>query len=197
MYVYSSLSDSELARALNQGMVGILPTDTVYGIVCAAKNESAVVRLYQAKHREHKPGTIIAASVAQLVDLGIDAKALEKVAAWWPSPLSVVVPSGDELYYLHQGLESLAVRIPAPQELRDLLKQTGPLLTSSANQPGEPPATNLTEAKAYFADSVDFYVDGGQTEQSTPSTLIRLDPHNRIEILRQGAVVLPSQGAKP
>jgi len=78
-----------------------------------------------------------------------------------------------------------------------LLKQTGPLLTSSANQPGEPPATNLTEAKAYFADSVDFYVDGGQTEQSTPSTLIRLDPHNRIEILRQGAVVLPSQGAKP
>jgi len=186
MYVYSSLSDSQLARALAQGAVGILPTDTVYGIVCSAKNESAVARLYEAKHRDHKPGTIIAASIAQLIALGIDEQVLQTVAPWWPSPLSVVAPCGQDLYYLHQGLNSLAVRVPAQQELRDLLTETGPLLTSSANLPGEPPATNLTEAKAYFGRSVDFYVDGGDLSRHQPSTVVKI-VDDAIEVLRQGA----------
>ncbi len=193
MRIFTSLSDPQLAIALQQGAVGVLPTDTVYGIVCAAKHKESVARLYQIKHRDHKPGTIIAASVAQLEAFGIDNKTLQVVDEWWPSPLSVVAPCGDELYYLHQGLQSLAVRIPAPDELRALLEQTGPLLTSSANQPGEPPATNIAEAQAYFADEVDFYVDGGQTEQPTPSTLIRMNQNDQIEILRQGAVVLPAK----
>ena len=68
-------------------------------------------------------------------------------------------------------------------------EQTGPLITSSANQPGESPATTIQEAINYFGDSVDFYVDGGEIKDVLPSTIIRPSA-NGLEILRQGSISL-------
>ena len=61
--------------------------------------------------------------------------------------------------YLRQRRESLAVRIPDDETLRQLLSQTGPLMTTSANAPGEPTATTIASARNYFGSTVDFYVD--------------------------------------
>jgi len=91
--------------------------------------------------------------------------------------------------YLHQGVTSLAMRIVADPQIRELLEQTGPLITSSANQPGHPPATTVEEAIAYFDDQIDFYVDGGTIKDVLPSTIIHPTPDG-IEILRQGGVTL-------
>jgi L-threonylcarbamoyladenylate synthase len=193
MQHFTSLTDSKLASLLKSGAVGILPSDTVYGIVCCASNQEAVSRLYELKHREHKPGTIIGAKLQQFIDLGMRARYLKAVEGFWPNPLSVVVPCGEELAYLHQGQHSLAVRIPANDTIRDLLAQTGPLLTSSANMPGEPTATTVEEARAYFGDSVDFYVDGGVVKDQPPSTVIRVID-DAIEVLRQGAVNIDENG---
>jgi tRNA threonylcarbamoyl adenosine modification protein (Sua5/YciO/YrdC/YwlC family) len=165
----------------------------VYGIAASAIDRQAVSRLYRAKHREGKPGTVIAASVQQLVELGIPAEALAVVAHMWPAPLSVVLPCASELAYLDQGKNSLAVRIPADETLRKLLQQTGPLLTSSANQPGEPPATNLAMAETAFGQTVDFYVDGGVKEQAIPSTVIKLTNKGNIEVLRAGAATITAE----
>ncbi len=86
---------------------------------------------------------------------------------------------------------SLAVRVPDDKSLQALLKQSGPVLTSSANQPGQEPATNIEQAKQYFGDQVDFYEDGGDLSGRQPSTVIRvLD--DAIEVLRQGAVKVDS-----
>jgi L-threonylcarbamoyladenylate synthase len=82
---------------------------------------------------------------------------------------------------------SLAVRIPADKPLQKLLHQTGPLLTSSANHPGQPPANDIKAAEKYFGDEVDFYVDGGDLAGREPSTIIRI-VDDAIEVLRQGAV---------
>lgn len=187
----------EAVGLLRAGQVGVLPTDTVYGLVARADNPEAVARLYALKSREHKPGTIIAASVDQLVELGIAADQLQRVSHWWPGPLSVVVPAGQQLEYLHQGLVSLALRVPQDPMVRRLLEQTGPLATTSANQPGEPVAGNVAEAAAYFGDNVDFYVDGGSLPDRLPSTIIRLQ-EDGIEILREGAVAIhPSKAGCP
>jgi L-threonylcarbamoyladenylate synthase len=169
------------------GTIGVIPTDTVYGLVARAADQKAVERLYLLKKREHKPGTIIAADIEQLVKLGIKRRYLKAVDRFWPGAISVVIPCGPELAYLHQGLSSLAVRIPAEKPLRQLLAAGGPLLTSSANAPGEPPANTVTEAKAYFGDSVDFYIDGGDLSGRQPSTLLRV-VDDAIEVLRQGVV---------
>lgn len=183
------LKNQELPNILNGGDVGILPTDTLYGLVCRAVDEAAVKRLYSLKNRENKPGTIIAANPEQLVDLGLPQDRVKAAAQYWPNPVSVIIPT-EKLGYLHQGKSSLACRVVAgPQELIDLLKKVGPLLTSSANHPGEPPATTIGRAKNYFGDSVDFYVDGGDRSSAEPSTVLRIKDKDddTITIVRQGA----------
>jgi tRNA A37 threonylcarbamoyladenosine synthetase subunit TsaC/SUA5/YrdC len=77
---------------------------------------------------------------------------------------------------------------------RDFVSKTGALLTSSANAPGEPTATNLAEAQAYFGDQVDFYVDSGQAAVPVPSTVIRI-VDDAVEVLRQGAVIINENGS--
>ena len=191
MTVFSDVHSPAIVSLLAEGAVGVIPTDTVYGIVARAGDREAVSRLYAAKHREGKPGTVIAANIEQLAELGVDQEQLEAVAPFWPNPLSVVLPDQPYLEYLDQGKQSLAVRVPSDPHIHSLLLQTGPLLTSSANQPGEPTATSLAEAQAYFGDAVDFYIDGGDIDDAVPSTLIRLKPDSAIEVLRQGAVQLP------
>lgn len=186
------MSIDELAIKINNGEVGVMPTDTVYGLVAQAKNEQAVKRLYSLKNREGKPGTIIASSTKQLVDLGLKKRYLTAVESYWPGAVSVVIPTGEVLKYLHQGKQSLAVRIPKDKALTKLLAKTGALLSSSANLPGEKPATTLQEAKAYFSDKLDFYVDGGRLE-GKPSTVIRV-VDDVVEVLREGRVKINEAG---
>lgn len=182
------LDDSEVVRLLRNGAVGVLPTDTIYGIVTSAYNKPAVARLYKAKHRAGKPGTVIAADIDQLIELGIDARYLRRAAALWPNPISVVLPDQPHLSYLDQGKHSLAVRIPLSAPIHKLLRSTGPLLTSSANLTGLPPAISIRQAQEYFGDTVDFYVDGGTLVQLQPSTIVRLTENDELEVLRRGAV---------
>jgi len=172
----------------------VLASDTIYGIMARADDHQAAQRMYALKHREHKPGTLIAASIEQLVALGLKQRYLTPVARFWPGAVSVIIPCADDaLAYLHQGAQSLAVRIPADEWLLDLLGQTGPLITSSANQPGEPPATTIAEAKAYFNDSIDFYADAGDLSGRAPSTVVRV-VDDVLEVLRQGAVHINERG---
>jgi L-threonylcarbamoyladenylate synthase len=169
------------------GAVGVIPTDTVYGLVGVAADAGAVARIYELKQRENKPGTLIAANLDQLVALGLKRRYLKAVEQYWPGALSVVIPCGPELNYLHQGKNSLAVRIPDFPELLNLLKKVGPLQTSSANLTGQPPATTISEAKKYFGDKADFYIDGGDLSGREPSTVIRI-VDDAVEVLREGAV---------
>ena len=185
---------NEVADRLHTvGAIGVIPTETVYGVVARAQDPQAVARLYTLKQRERKPGTIIAASIDQLVDLGVKRRYLTAVERFWPGAVSVIIPCGSTLAYVHQGVQSVAVRIPASERLQELLQHTGPLVTSSANQPGEPVSTIVSEAKAYFGDAVDFYVDGGDLSGNLPSTVIRMID-DAIEVVRPGAVHINEQG---
>lgn len=192
--ILDSLSDKRLATLLRKGAVGVMPTDTVYGLVCQAANKNAVNRLYSLKNRETKPGTIIAANIEQLVELGFKRRYLKAVEQYWPGAISVVLPLsfiGSE--YLHQNIGTIAVRIPNVPEVQTLLKQTGPLLTSSANRPGKEPAANIEEAKKYFKEAVDFYVCGSDATGSEPSTIIKIID-DAVVVLRSGAVKINERG---
>jgi len=181
------INEKNLIQSLLDGSVGVMPTDTIYGVVARASDKMAVERLYKLKRRENKPGTIIAASFQQLVDLGIDKELLLKVSQFWPGPISIIVNAPVSLAYLHQDTGSLALRVVDDEWVRGVLEQTGPLLTSSANQPGEPSSTTIEMAKNYFGDQVDFYLDRGDLSDRQASTIIKLDG-DKITVLRQGAV---------
>lgn len=192
-FITDNVLDYAVIQAIQNGEVGILPTDTVYGIVASAKLPKAVDTLLGVKTRDGKPGTVLAATSDQLIELGIKARYVYAVEQYWPNPLSVIIPCDDTLSYLHLGKFSLACRIPDSPHLRALLEKTGPLMTSSANHPGEETAQNLAEAKAYFGDSVSFYVDGGEKDHRAPSTIIRV-VDDAIEIIREGAIKIDENG---
>ncbi|HSW98807.1 MAG TPA: L-threonylcarbamoyladenylate synthase [Candidatus Saccharimonadales bacterium] len=196
MVIVTSLHDPQLPPLYAGGAVGVIPTDTIYGLSAAAHLPAAVDKLYKLKHREQKPGTVIASSVEQLHGLGISAEYLDAVAHLWPNPLSIELPVPASLDYLGQGTGHCAFRVVADPEVRQLLEQTGPLLTSSANHPGQPAANNIAEALAYFSDQVGFYVDGGERTGRPPSTVarLRLPVDGTLDIIRLGAVNITEQG---
>lgn len=181
----------DTASKLSQpGAIGVIPTDTVYGVVARASDQEAVGRLYRLKKRENKPGTVIAASIEQIESLGLKRRYLTSVQQYWPGPVSVIIPCADPaLSYLHQGAMGLAVRLPADKNIRKLLEKTGPLLTTSANHPGQPTANTIKQAKEAFGDEVDFYADGGDLSRNKPSTIIRI-VDDAIEVIRQGAATI-------
>ncbi len=180
----------------DKGAVGVIPTDTIYGLAARAADPQAVERLYALKKRDAKPGTLIAANLEQLESLGLKHRYLKAVENFWPGAISVIIPCSDPaLKYLHRGKLSLAVRIPADEKLQKILSKTGPLLTTSANHPGEPPAETITQAKKYFGNKVDFYRDGGDLSGRQPSTIIRI-VDDAVEVIRDGAVKIDETGRK-
>lgn len=177
-------------QQLKNGGVGVIPTDTIYGLVGQALNRQTVERIYRLKQRSpQKPFIILISSASDLekFDISLDKetqKILEKV---WPGEVSVVLECNDrDLEYLHRGTNTLAFRLPDNQELISILNETGPLVAPSANLEGAPNAKNILEAKKTFGDQVDFYLDKGE-KISEPSTLIQITD-GKIEILRQGKV---------
>jgi L-threonylcarbamoyladenylate synthase len=179
----------------DEGGVGILPTDTLYGVVGSATRIATVRRIYRIRRRNpKKPMIILISDIKDLEKFNIKAplnfkKVLNRV---WPGRVSVILPveprGQKKLYYLHRGMNTLAFRMPRPKWLRDLLRETGPLVAPSANFEGEVPALTIRAARHYFGDNVDFYIDAGKLD-SQPSTLITIK-RGKLVVLRQGAVKL-------
>jgi L-threonylcarbamoyladenylate synthase len=180
----------EAAQKINEGLIGVIPTDTVYGLVAPAFNEIAVARVYEVKGRdEGKPFIILISTISEMDKFGalVDANVEDFLMNNWPGALSVIVPvHNPDFEYLHRGTDSLAFRQPQDEKLQALLRETGPIVAPSANPQGEKPASNIDEAKRYFKDKVDFYVDGG-TLESEPSTIVDARS-GKIVLVREGKV---------
>jgi len=165
------------SRILKNNGIGIVPTDTLYGIVGSAFSKKAVERIYTVKGRTAtKPFIILISSLGDIKDFSIALSAEQKkfLNSVWPGKVSVIIPCPIKKFeYLHRGTQSLAFRLPRKKTLIGLLKKTGPLVAPSANREGEAPAQNVSEAKKYFSDAVDFYSAGG-TKKGKPSKIVSL-----------------------
>ena len=189
---FTSLDNPRVAELLMQGAIGVIPTDTVYGLVGSATNQTAISRMYAAKDRPEHAGTIIGASTQQFCELGFDRQQLEAVSRFWPASLSVVLDASGVAGYLKESRSSLPVRIPDAARLGALLKEVGPLMTTSANTPGAPTSTTIKMAERYFGADVDFYVDAGDLGERPPSTIIGFDEKGETIVYRHGAVDIAS-----
>ena len=186
---FNKLDDIELVQLIKSGAIGVLPTDTVYGLVGSARMPSILDQINVLKGREQKAGTILAESVDQLIEFGLDPLALNKVAHLWPNPISVVIDCDNSVINQIQGSGSVAVRIPANEQLRSLLLATGPLVTSSANLSGKQVVSKIEQATKIFGENVSFYVDGGDLSDNAASTIVKLSG-DKLTIIRQGSYEL-------
>lgn len=176
-----------IVEILKKGGIGVMPTDTIYGVLGSALNKKTVERIYKVRKREKtKPFIILISKISDLKIFKIKIKPFQKnlIKKFWPGPVSLIFECKNKKFsFLHRGKESLAFRIPKPKWLRDLLKETGPLVAPSANISGEKSATTIFEAKKYFGKKVDFYLDGGKIEKK-PSKILDIR-EKKIKILRK------------
>ncbi len=183
------------AALLAAGAVGVMPTDTIYGIVGSALEERTVERIYRLRRRNRKkPMIVLIAGTGDLRRFGIvpSPRAARVLRRVWPGKVSVILPCPSRKFaYLHRGTGTVAFRMPASAPLRAFLARTGPLVAPSANIEGEKPARTPAEAKRYFGDRVEFYAAArGASKRSSaakPSTLIALAKDGAVTVLRKGA----------
>lgn len=171
----TALQLNEIARLLREGSVVLLPTDTIYGLHAMATNAEAVARITDIKGRdETKPFIVLASSVEQLRELGISAspELLADLDSIWPAPLTAILPLSAPIP-ASRGASTLAVRIPALEWLRDLAARSGPLVSTSANRSGEPPATSPKSLSRDLQERLEAIVDGGLRE-GEPSAVLDL-----------------------
>lgn len=165
----------KFVEILKSGGLGIVPTDTIYGISASAFSIEAVERVYSIKkRRREKPLIILISKIDELERFGIsfDGEAEERAAKYWPGRNSLIFNClGEKFSYLTGQDSSLAFRVPEGDLLREFLDLSGPLVSTSANPEGEPPAKNIEEARKYFQEAIDFYWDRGELS-NPPSKVI-------------------------
>jgi L-threonylcarbamoyladenylate synthase len=173
-----------VAEYLVDEKIGVLPTDTIYGIVCSAFDIKNVEKLYFIRKRDKdKPMIILISDIKDLELFGIkiNDEMKNEIMKFWPGKVSIIFELDNKnssnikaFRYLHRDKNSLAFRLPKKLWLRNLLKIVGPIVAPSANISNKLPAKNIKEAKKYFGDNVDFYLDAGDLI-SKPSKLIKIE----------------------
>lgn len=181
-----NVQHTKIAGLLQTGGVGVLPTDTIYGIVGSALLPEVVERIYELKERsDDKPFIVLIADVEDVEQFGVvlSKEINTRLGTYWPGHYSIILPTVDEDFaYLHRGGGTIAFRLPDKEDLRALIRETGPLVAPSANVEGKPFARTIEEARKYFGTDIDFYIDGGELT-GKPSTIIELDG-DEVRIIR-------------
>lgn len=163
---------------LAQGGLVAFPTETVYGLGADATNAAAIARLYQAKGRPSFNPLIAHVGHLQAAQrIGrFDAQALALADAFWPGPLTLVLPKTKDCAVADlatAGLDTIAIRVPAHPLAREILRAFGrPVVAPSANLSGHVSPTTAAHVQSDLAGRIDLIVDGGPVAVGVESTIV-------------------------
>jgi L-threonylcarbamoyladenylate synthase len=181
------------AAVLRKGGLVAFPTETVYGLGADATNPQAVAALYAAKGRPaFNPLIAHVADLASAERLGLfDAAARDLAGAFWPGPLTLVVPArsdGPVCDLARAGLSTIALRVPSHPLARKLIAAVGrPIVAPSANRSGHVSPTAAGHVLADLQDRIDLILNGGTTDVGVESTIVACTGGPPV-LLRAGGV---------
>ncbi len=180
------------ARLLAEGEIVAIPTETVYGIAGNAYNGEIVKKIYEAKGRpSDNPLIVHISDMDMLYDVAgaVNEDALRLADAFWPGPLTIIVPKGDKVSSITcGGLDSVGVRMPSDPVAHAIIKACGfPLSAPSANISGKPSPTTAQDVFADMDGRLPLVVDGGESERGVESTVISVLEQTPV-LLRPGYI---------
>ena len=190
---FTTQSLFDAAKAIAAGQLVSFPTETVYGLGADATNDSAVAKIYQAKGRpSFNPLIAHIATIEQARAFGVfDERAEALAAAFWPGALTIIVPLKAQSTIsalVTAGLDSIALRMPAPQRIRELISKAAvPIAAPSANKSGKISPTLASHVEDDLGDDCALILDGGACEAGVESTIIDCSTQN-LRILRPGPI---------
>jgi L-threonylcarbamoyladenylate synthase len=178
-------------RILKRGGVIVFPTDTVYGLGADAFNSRAVERIYEIKNRpRHQQFPLLISDISQLTAMAGEIPGIARFLAerFWPGGLTLVLPKADSLpAHLAPG-RSIAVRVPKHPVCLALIQGLGnPVIGTSANISGQPPALTADEPEQQLGGKIDLLINGGKCPGGRESTVVDVT-HEAPVILRQGII---------
>lgn len=182
----------DAAAILAAGGVCAFATETVYGLGGDATNADAVLKIYQTKGRPRFNPLIVHCADRKMAKrlVAFDPVAKRLAKAFWPGPLTLVLPlraKAGIADIVTAGLDTLAVRVPATESARALIKALGrPIAAPSANPSGKLSPTRAEQVRQAFAGKVPV-LDGGPCVAGVESTIIAFDNGEAIQ-LRAGAL---------
>lgn len=178
-------------ETLRAGGVVAYPTDTLYGLAVDPRSDAAVARLFEVKGRDRsQPIPLIAADLSQAQRAGrFGRDELRLANAFWPGPLSIVVPAADAVAPSALAADgTVAIRVPAHDLARELAAAFGFCLTAtSANRSGQPPTASPGVAADTLRDRLDLLLDGGDAPGGPPSTIVAVGEGGPT-LVRAGAI---------
>jgi L-threonylcarbamoyladenylate synthase len=191
------MTEEELERALrvlSAGGVVAAATETFFGLLADARRSTAIDRVFSLKGRDAGKGVALLLpnreSWASLVT-EVPPLAALLADAFWPGPLTLVLPARPGLDLRLRLDGTIAVRWPGPSDASRVTAAFGaPLTATSANLAGKPPAERVTEVELAFAEAIargELLVVSGRAPGGAPSTLVRIDK-GRLHVLRQGQI---------
>jgi L-threonylcarbamoyladenylate synthase len=188
----------EAVRRLGEGGVIAYPTETVFGLGCDPFNPMAVLRLLDLKQRDVEQGLILIASDFMQLEpllMPLSASVKTRILKTWPGPVTWALPCLPKIpAWLRGKHRSLAVRITSHPLARSLCQSwDGPLVSTSANRHGKPPATSALGVRLAFDAELDYILHGKATGSGRPSE-IRDGITGRV--LRSNTANQPDSGVK-
>lgn len=180
------------AGLLMRGALVALPTETVYGLAGRADDPTVLRRIFKAKNRPaHNPLILHCSDVDQVEAIAVLTPLARELAAhFWPGPLTMLLPRRERvLDEACAGLPRVAVRIPASEEFRAIIRAVGvPLAAPSANPSGYVSPTRAEHVLNGLGSRVDHILDGGPCAKGLESTIVGWSENGRGEIYRLGAL---------
>ncbi|MGD9127215.1 MAG: L-threonylcarbamoyladenylate synthase, partial [Planctomycetia bacterium] len=188
-------------QALTEGRLVVLPTETVYGVAALGLDVAAVEKLCNVKNRkDNHPLPVAIHSYDQALDFAPEAGPMFQRLArrCWPGPVTLVVDSSHPQSLVSRlpktiqkavaPHQTVGLRVPGNNLTLDILRMlAGPLVLTSANRSGQPPATNAKDAAAALDGDVALILDDGEARFGQPSSVIRVR-EDGFEMLREGVV---------
>lgn len=181
---------AEAVAILEDGGLVALPTETVYGLAADAFNAEAVAKVFEVKERPsfdplivhigHKRDLDIVADVPEELDEIVG----ELIAAYWPGPLTLVLPKKDDVPdIVTSGLDTVAVRLSAHEVMRAVAKEI-PIAAPSANRFGRISPTSADAVMEELGGKIPMVVDGGACRDGVESTIIAPEMTAKGPVLR-------------
>ncbi|MGN0984439.1 MAG: L-threonylcarbamoyladenylate synthase [Gemmiger sp.] len=180
------------AKLLQQGELVALPTETVYGIAADARNGEAVKKIFQAKGRpQDNPLIVHICGMEMLQGLvsQVPERAYKLAEAFWPGPLTMVLPRGSEVSDVTcAGLDTVGIRMPSHPVVQQVIRASGVAFAApSANLSGKPSPTNAADTLADMDGRLPLILDGGESTVGVESTVVSLAGERPV-LLRPGYV---------
>lgn len=185
-----------ISEGLLKGKTVVFPTETVYGIGANSFDKDACKKVFNIKERPKDKALIILISNYQMLkNIVKEPNELEKLLMkkFWPGPLTIIFNKSENCKISEEvtgGRNDIGIRMTSGKITKLLVENTGvPIVAPSANISGNPTGIKIENIIKEIGDRVDYILDCGDIEDSTPSTIVKVE-NNVIKVIREGKITI-------